>query len=75
MPDQACIGSGCSPVDYIVVGRFVVARAVVPHTDYVQLGWSGPCDNDDVLTCTGLWIQAAHDLEMNLYRSNRALRQ
>lgn len=73
-PTQICIGSICTPVEYQVMGRFVIASAALPGTGYVQLGWSGPCAVDDLLECPGVWAQAAQDLELNLLRVNRFLK-
>lgn len=74
-PDQICIGSVCTPVDYQILDRFVIARATLPAIGYPQIGWSGPCPVADVLQCPGAFEQAAQDLEINLLRINRALKQ
>lgn len=73
-PTQICIGAVCTPVEYHVMDRFVIASAALPGTGYVQLGWSGPCAGDDLLACPGVWTQAAQDLEVNLLRVNRFLK-
>ena len=74
-PDRICIGSVCTPVDYQILDRFVIARATLPAIGYPQIGWSGPCPVADVLQCPGAFEQAAQDLEINLLRINRALKQ
>lgn len=71
-PDKLCSGINCIHINYTIVGKFVIAEGQLKN-GYPQLGWSGPCENEDVSTCPDLWYYAAQDLEINLIRINHAL--
>lgn len=70
-PAELCLPSGCSPVFYHQINRFVIAESVLPSTQYAVIGWSGPCLD---AVCPDIKNQAFADLELNAKRANRAQR-
>lgn len=72
-PTEICYGSVCVPVQYIALGKIIIARSTLEN-GYEMVGWSGPCDQDTLAECPSLSRQAFNDLWVNLVNATRAQR-
>jgi hypothetical protein len=67
---QLCFPSGCAPVRFTWLAKFVIAESVLP-SGYPVMGWSGPCLTP---TCPEIEEQAYQNLWWNARQANRAAR-
>jgi hypothetical protein len=67
---QLCFPSGCAPVRFTWLSRFVIAESVLP-SGYPVMGWAGPCLSGQ---CPEIEEQAERDLWLNARKANRAAR-
>ena len=67
---ELCFPSGCAPVRFTWLSKFVIAESSLP-SGYPVLGWSGPCLNPP---CGEIHEQAYQSLFWNARQANRAAR-
>jgi hypothetical protein len=67
---QLCFPSGCAPVRFTWLSKFVIAESALP-SGYPMMGWSGPCLSEQ---CPEIEDQAFQSLFWNARQANRAAR-
>jgi hypothetical protein len=67
---QLCFPTGCAPVRFTWLSKFVIAESALP-SGYPVMGWSGPCLSEQ---CPEIEDQAYQSLFWNARQSHRAAR-